>query len=59
LEELHDLILVVLEAGNLPLTRVYLLEAWTGLADNLDTTIDDDETNSCESRALTFLERLV
>jgi REase_DpnII-MboI len=60
LEELHDLIVIVLEAAEMPQTRTSLIGSWPSLVEKgLGTTVDYDEFDSCESRALTFLERIV
>ena len=60
LEELHDLLLVVLEAAGMPETRASLNSQWPGFVDRgLDHTTDNDDLQSCESSALTFLERLI
>jgi hypothetical protein len=61
LEELHDVLLVVLEAANMPETRSTLVEAWRDFSkgDALENTNDYHEYDSSESPALTFLERLI
>jgi hypothetical protein len=61
LEELHDILLVFLEAANMPETRASLIDAWREFRDGkgLADTIDDEELQTCESPALTFLERLI
>jgi hypothetical protein len=59
LEELHDILLVVLEAAGLPETRASLTDRWGGFAERLEHTIDNDELQNCDSPALTFLERLI
>lgn len=62
LEELHDILLVVLEAAQMPAARNSLAEAWSGFTsakDGLGHTDDDDENQSCHSPALTFVDRLI
>ena len=61
LEELQDVLLVVLEAANMPQTRSMLVKAWSEFAkDNgLEKTNDYHQYDSSESPALTFLERLI
>jgi REase_DpnII-MboI len=61
LEELHDVLLVVLEAAGMPATRASLVTAWPGFVDGkgLTHTIKDPEFENCESPALTFLERVI
>jgi hypothetical protein len=61
LQELHHVLLVVLEAADMPETRASLISAWRGFMDGegLGHTNDDDESENCESPALTFLERLI
>ncbi len=61
LEELHDVLLVVLEAADMPQTRASFINAWNGFADGegLGQTNDYDEFLNCESPALTFLENLI
>ena len=61
LDELHDVLLVVLEAANMPETCASLIGAWHGFmaGEGLRHTSDDDELHNCESRALTFLERMI
>jgi hypothetical protein len=60
LEELHDILLVVLEAAGMPETRASLASKWGGfVSKGLDQTSNDPEAQFCESPALTFLERLI
>lgn len=62
LQELHDILLVVLEAAELPDARASLAAAWpkfTSAKNGLRHTDDDAEFESCTSPALTFLERLI
>ena len=61
LEHLNDILLVVLEAAGMPETHARLINAWPRFADGegLGHTNDDPEFDSCESPALTFLERLI
>src|ERR1019366_6255171 len=60
--ELHDILLVVLEAADMPEARASLIEAWSGFTSEktgLRHTDDGDRFASCESPALTFLEHLI
>ena len=62
LQELHDTLLVVLEAAEMPETRNSLLNAWGKFdseKDGLEHTNIDTQFMSCTSPALTFLERLI
>jgi hypothetical protein len=61
LEELHDVLLVVLEAADMPETRASLIKAWRGFIDKkgLGHTNDNPEYDHCESPALTFLDRMI
>lgn len=62
LGELHDVLLVVLEAAAMPDTRASLIAEWskfTGLPHGLETTEDDQRFQNSSSPALTFLERLI
>jgi hypothetical protein len=61
LQELHDILLVVLEAADMPETRASLINAWRGFMDDkgLGHTNDDDENQNCHSPALTSLERVI
>jgi hypothetical protein len=62
LGELHDILLVVLEAAEMPETRATLIKAWHGFTsakEGLGTTCEDDEFQYCHSPALTFLERVI
>jgi hypothetical protein len=62
LEHLHDLLMVVLEAAEMPETRASLIEAWsefTAQKHALRKTIDNSQFESSESPALTFLQRMV
>lgn len=60
--EIHDILLVVLEAAEMPGTRASLIKAWskfTSAKTGLRHTDDNGEFQNCESPALTFLERLI
>lgn len=60
LEETHDVLLVVLEAADMPKTRSSLIKAWRGFKDDdggLAKTIEDPEHEVCISPALNFLDR--
>jgi hypothetical protein len=60
LEELHDLLLVVLEAAGMPETRASLTNRWREFVSHgLGQTNNDLESQSCDSPGLTFLERLI
>lgn len=62
LVELHDILLVVLEASEMPEARASLIEAWSGFTSTkagLQRTKDDHELQYSDSPALSFLERLV
>jgi hypothetical protein len=60
LDELHVVLLMVLEAADLPEARASLIEAWRGFAaKGLGHTNDNQEFDVCESPALTFLERMI
>jgi hypothetical protein len=62
LRELHDVLLVVLEAAEMPEARASLIKAWRGFASaklGLRHTDNNDEFANCNSPALTFLERLI
>jgi hypothetical protein len=61
LEELHDLLLVVLEAADMPDTRASLIKAWSGFirGKGLGHTNNNPEHEYCESPALTCLERII
>jgi len=62
LEELHDILLIVLEAAQMPEARASLVKAWPGFTsaeDGLRHTVDDDEGQYCHSPALTHVERLI
>src|ERR1700760_249487 len=60
LEELHTVLLFVLEAAEMLAARALLIEQWHIFTDKgLDRTIDHQEFDYCESPALTFLERLI
>jgi len=62
LEKLHDTLLVVLEAAELPEARASLIEAWRGYTSaerGLGHTDDDDENENCCSPALTVIERMI
>jgi hypothetical protein len=60
--DLHDILLVVLEAADMPEARASLIENWkkfTSAKNGLRHTDDNGEYQSCESPTLTFLERLI
>jgi hypothetical protein len=60
LEELHDVLLVILEAADMPETRASLINAWSGFdREGLDRTENNGEFEFCESPALTFLGRMI
>jgi len=59
LEELHDVLLVVLEAADMPETRAALIDGWREFSKGLADTSDNDEFQFCESPALTFLGRVI
>src|ERR1700675_1111013 len=60
LQELHDILLVVLEAAELPETRTSLLKSWSDFTSNdLRKTIDDGQYENCTSPALDFLARII
>jgi hypothetical protein len=61
LEGLYDMLLVVLEAADMPETRASLAKAWDQFKNpkGLEYTNNDPDDQSCESPALTFLGRLV
>src|SRR6266853_2335817 len=61
LVELHDVLLVVLEAADMRETRASLVKAWSGFVEGngLTHTIINREIDSCDSPALTFLEHLI
>jgi hypothetical protein len=56
LQELHDILLVVLEAANMPQARTSLIDAWRGFiaGEGLDHTEDDAEFENSASPALTY-----
>lgn len=59
---LYDTLLLVLEAAERPEARAWLIESWkklTSAKNGLRHTDDNAEHQSCESPALTFMERLV
>jgi REase_DpnII-MboI len=60
LDELHDVLLVVLEAADMPETRASLIEAWCGFTpgEGRRHTIIN-KVGDLESPALTFLERVI
>lgn len=61
LERTYDILLVVLEAGQLPLARKLLVEAWPRFKaerGSLSRTEEDPEYESSSSPALTYVERL-
>ena len=62
LQELHDMMLVVLEAADLRDTRASLVKAWPAFLrrkGGLQYTDDDHQLRVCESPALTFMDRLL
>jgi hypothetical protein len=62
LEQVHDSLLVVLEAAGMPQAREDLIIAWKEFKNNKDGlryTDDNEELQNCESPAFTYLERLV
>jgi hypothetical protein len=62
LGELHDILLVVLEAAQMPETRASLVKAWpkfTSIKAGLRHTDEDHEYQDCSSPAFTFVERLI
>ncbi len=62
LQELHDVLVVVLEAADMPKTRATLARRWrefTSAKDGLHRTINYGQFESCESPSLTFLEHMV
>jgi hypothetical protein len=62
LEQLHDSLLVVLEAAAMPEARADLVSAWERFKekeDGLRYTNDNEEFQNSESPAYTFVERLV
>jgi hypothetical protein len=62
LQKLHDSLLVVLEAADMPESRSALAKSWEEFKANKDGlryTADEDEFQNCHSPALTFVERLV
>jgi len=62
LQELHDVLLVVLEAAEMPEARASLIKEWPGFVsakEGLRFTKNDSEFQNCDSPALTFVERLI
>jgi hypothetical protein len=61
LEQLHDVLLVVLEAAGMPESRASLVTKWHGFTHDkgLEYTNEDHTLEFCESPALTFLEHLI
>jgi hypothetical protein len=62
LEELHDILLVILEAAQMPEAKAALVGAWpkfTSAEDGLSRTDIDHEFGYCSSPAFTFVERLI
>jgi hypothetical protein len=62
LRELHDILLVVLEAAEMPEARASLIKVWRGFTvakEGLRQTDENGEFESCESPALTFLAHLI
>ncbi len=62
LQELHDVLLVVLEAAEMPGTRASLVKSWTRFTSSkgggLCQTIDNGEFQHSRSPALSFVERM-
>lgn len=61
LEQLYDVLLVVLEAADMPETRASLITSWRGFMDGkgLGQINGDPEFQNCESPALSLLDRLI
>ena len=62
LVELHDLLLVVLEAAEMPETRASLVGAWGGFTSEkqgLRHTKNNGLYENCESPAMTFLQHVI
>jgi hypothetical protein len=62
LEELHDVLLVVLQAAQMPEARASLVKAWPkfkSAKDGLRHTDENQEYQDCSSPAFTFVERLI
>jgi hypothetical protein len=62
LQELYEVLLVVLEAAEMPRSRASLVTAWTNFTSSpqkLEYTDDDAEYDYSSSPALTFAERLI
>jgi hypothetical protein len=62
LEELHDILLVILEAAQMPEAKASLVNAWRKFEsdkDGLAHTHIDHQFGYCGSPAFTFLERLI
>ena len=62
LQELHDILLAVLEAAEMSGTRASLIESWCGFTSQnggLQNTLDDNEYQNCVSPALDAVERII
>jgi hypothetical protein len=60
LEELHDVLLVILEGAEMAETRASLVDAWRGFrSEGLTRTNNNVDLQTCESPALTFLDHLI
>ncbi len=60
LEELHDVLLVILEAAEMSETRASLINAWRGFKNEGLTHINKNtDLQTCDSPALTFLDHLI
>jgi len=62
LEELHDILLVVLEAAEMPEAKASMIEEWptfTSAKDGLSHVEVDTEFDYCASPALIFVKRLI
>jgi hypothetical protein len=60
LEELHGILLVILEAAEMAETRASLVNAWRGFrAQGLTHINNNTDLQTCESPALTFLDHLI
>lgn len=60
LQQLYDILVVVLEAAELPDARASLIKEWSRFEKKgLGYTDDSEEFQSCESPALTFLDRII
>jgi hypothetical protein len=59
LEEIYDVLLVVLEAAQMPLARTSLTDQWAKWSNSLQETDDDAEYGVSMSPALTYVSRIV